>query len=249
MQNINDNAQYFELDDHEIIKTTQILQARVEERFPGSGLAKVAGKVASIAQGSQQRIHKLVQPYWPLRILTFVLMGLTLALLGYVISGMITWDAPDSPIGFVDFIAVLEPALGATVFMTAYFVFVSTFENRWKQQAALRAINELRSLAHIIDMHQLTKDPERMLVSGPDTMSSPKRTMSLFEMGRYLDYCSELLSLVSKIGSLYAQAYPKSVVLTAVDEVEMLATGLSRKIWQKIVLLKESRTAENSAPE
>jgi hypothetical protein len=176
------------LDDQEIIKTTETLQARVEERFPDSGLAKVAGKLASVARGSQQRIRKLVQPYWPLRILTLFLMGLTFSLLVYVVSGMITWDAPDGPMDFVDFIAVLEPALGATVFMTAYFVFVSTFENRWKQQAALRAVNELRSLAHIIDMHQLTKDPERMLVSGPATTSSPKRTMSLFEMGRYLDY-------------------------------------------------------------
>jgi hypothetical protein len=54
---------------------------------------------------------------------------------------------------------------------------------------------------------------------------------------------------VSKVGSLYAQAYPRSVVLTAVDEVEMLATGLSRKIWQKIVLLKENRALEDSPQE
>ena len=245
MQEIQGDGQYFQLSKEEIIKTTKILHARVEERFPGSGLSKVAEKVSSVAGESQHRIQKLVQPYWPLRALTLVLMALTLSLLVYVVSGMITWDAPDGPVDFVDFIEVLEPALGASVFMTAYFVFVSTFENRWKQQAALRAVNELRSLAHIIDMHQLTKDPERMLINGPDTESSPKRTMSLFEMGRYLDYCSELLSLVSKIGALYAQAYPQSVVLTAVDEVEMLATGLSRKIWQKIVLLKEGMEAAN----
>ncbi|HEX2095240.1 MAG TPA: hypothetical protein VHG28_22780 [Longimicrobiaceae bacterium] len=54
---------------------------------------------------------------------------------------------------------------------------------------------------------------------------------------RYLDYCSEMLSLDSKLAALYAQNLHDPVVLAAVDEVEMLTTGLCGKIWQKIVMI------------
>ena len=96
---------------------------------------------------------------------------------------------------------------------------------------------ELRAIAHIVDMHQLTKDPDKLLHPEGDTVSSPERTLTRDELGRYLDYCSELLSLTSKLAALYAERFNDSVVLQAVDEVEALTTGLSAKIWQKIMVL------------
>ena len=57
-------------------------------------------------------------------------------------------------------------------------------------------------MAHIVDMHQLTKDPERLLQGGPATPSSPQRTMTPFELGRYLDYSSEMLSMISKTAAI-----------------------------------------------
>ena len=33
---------------------------------------------------------------------------------------------------------------------------------------------------------------------GPDTPSSPLRRMTPFELTRYLDYCSEMLAIISK---------------------------------------------------
>jgi len=61
--------------------------------------------------------------------------------------------------------------------------------------------------------------------------------MTRFELSRYLDYCTELLSLTSKVASLYVQDVQDPVVLDAVNDVENLATGLSAKIWQKIMIL------------
>jgi len=87
-------------------------------------------------------------------------------------------------------------------------------------------------------MHQLTKDPHRVTVSTPDTESSPRRTLTQKELGRYLDYCSEMLSLTSKLAALYAERLDDAVVLQAVDEVEALTNGLSRKVWQKITMLE-----------
>ncbi len=104
-------------------------------------------------------------------------------------------------------------------------------------------------MAHIVDMHQLTKDPERMAggpgsggsggAGGNDTASSPERQLGSFELGRYFDYCSEALSMISKVAAIYVQGFSDPVVLEAVDEIEGLCSGLSRKIWQKILVLDQ----------
>jgi hypothetical protein len=61
--------------------------------------------------------------------------------------------------------------------------------------------------------------------------------MSAFELGRYLDYCSEMLALTGKVAAVYIQRFEDPVALQAVNEVEDLTTGLSRKIWQKLMVL------------
>ena len=106
----------------------------------------------------------------------------------------------------------------------------------------MKAIHELRALAHIIDMHQLTKDPHVITNPGGQTKSSPKRTMTDFELSRYLDYCSEMLSLIGKVAALYVQRFDDPVALSAVDQIEDLTTGLSRKIWQKIMIINQAKT-------
>jgi len=51
--------------------------------------------------------------------------------------------------------------------------FLTTLESRVKRARALAMIHELRSIAHIIDMHQLTKDPERVMSTVVTTNVSP----------------------------------------------------------------------------
>ncbi len=58
--------------------------------------------------------------------------------------------------------------------------------------------------------------------------------MSRDEVERYLDYCSEMLSLVGKTAALCAEESRDNVVLETVSRIETLTVGLSRKIWQKI---------------
>jgi hypothetical protein len=58
--------------------------------------------------------------------------------------------------------------------------------------------------------------------------------LTLPELSRYLDYCSELLSITSKIAALYIQKFSDGVVLEAVSDVETLCAGLGQKIWQKL---------------
>lgn len=140
---------------------------------------------------------------------------------------------PDSGLGRVC-------ALQDAIFVGFGLLFLVTVEGRIKRRRALRFIRELRALAHIVDMHQLTKDPDRVVGVSADTASSPRRTLTREELGRYLDYCSEMLSLISKVAALYADRFDDAVVLQAVDEVEAITNGLSNKIWQKIMILREA---------
>ena len=60
--------------------------------------------------------------------------------------------------------------------------------------------------------------------------------MTPFQLTRYLDYCSELLAILAKIGALYVQRFADPATLSAVNEIEVLTNGLARTIWQKIVV-------------
>jgi hypothetical protein len=107
-----------------------------------------------------------------------------------------------------------------------------------------QGLHDLRSVIHVIDMHQLTKDPVTLDPSYSPTEHSPERTLGAVEMSRYLDYCSELLAMTGKLAALYAQAVPDEGVAAAVNDIELLGASLSRKIWQKITLIEAARTAK-----
>ncbi|MBY0229240.1 MAG: hypothetical protein K2W96_08190, partial [Gemmataceae bacterium] len=126
---------------------------------------------------------------------------------------------------------------GALVYLFAGLVFLITLETRWQRARAVQAIHELRAVAHIIDMHQLSKVPDDEAYVGQARLTPQA-------MRQYLTFCTELLAILSKVGQLYVQDFPDGTTLAAVDQFENLATGLSSKIWQKIMILEE---AENAA--
>ena len=137
----------------------------------------------------------------------------------------------------IDIVVTTDALVSVLLVFGAGAVFLFSLGVRIRRRKALTAIHELRSIAHLIDMHQLNKDPERVLGRAALLYSSRKRKMSLFEMSRYLNDCSEMLSMTGKLGALYVQRFPDPVVVDAVAEVEQLTTGLTRKIWQKLMIL------------
>ncbi|WP_377640823.1 hypothetical protein [Oryzobacter terrae] len=89
-------------------------------------------------------------------------------------------------------------------------------------------------------MHQLDKDPEQARADYHPTAESPaRRIMDAEELHHYLDYCSELVSLVAKTAALCAERTSDPVVLGTVSEIETLTAQMSQKIWQKISLLPD----------
>lgn len=224
-----------------IIDTIATLKLRVEERFPGAGLARVVESLHGIAVQSLARIAWIERPNVALR--TVIVLVLVLVPVAFTLLRV---EIVPAPMGLGEFIQSFEATISGTVFVGAAVLFLFTIERRLKRQKALAAIHELRALAHIVDMHQLTKDPDSLSPQRTATAHSPKRTLSAFELSRYLDYCSETLALIAKIAALYAQGFHDEVALAAVDEVEGLTSRLSAKIWQKINILQRSVEAERS---
>ena len=225
---------YSSLDATKIVETAERLARRIKERFPEANLAKVAEELTRIARDSLARLTELSRPHLGLRAgVGVLLLGLVGMLVLIFPALRLSWQIKAGP----DLIQTLDALLETLFFIGGGILFLVTLETRLKRKRALAAVHELRALAHIVDMHQLTKDPEQLLSQGPRTQSSPQRTMTDFELQRYLDYSSELLAIISKIGALYVQGFEDEVVLSAVDDVEDLTNGLSRKIWQKLTIL------------
>ncbi len=237
---------YEQLEADKIIATVDTLHNRIVERFPNAGLAKVCGELLNIARLAGKRANEIARPIPTVRILSALVLVLIL-----VSTGWICWlfyEGSDRE-GFLrssELVQVVEAAMNALFGIGLTVLFFVTLETRIKRRRALRAIHELRCIGHIIDMHQLTKDPERTLHREQDTESSPRRTMTEFELGRYLDYCSEMLSVTGKIAALYVQNFEDPVAISAVNDIEDLTTGMSQKIWQKLSVLHETvgRNAE-----
>jgi hypothetical protein len=227
---------YRHLDLDRIVETLERLHRRIRERFAESSLAMVAGELLVVAEQTRERCEQIRRPHWWLR----VLIGVAICLIVVGVAGAI-WVAShisSGSLGVAEFLQGLDAAVNEIVLIGAAIYFLVSFERRMKRRRILRGLHELRSIAHVIDAHQLTKDPEQDLSPRLDpTASSPDRTMSRFHLARYLDYCSELLSLVAKLAALHAQSDDDPVILAAVNDVESLAGNLSNKIWQKMTIL------------
>jgi len=238
------------LDTEKVVDTMDRLSRRIAERFPDRGLYRVSEEILAVAREAKQRCKVIGRPHLGLRLLGGTLALGMLGLLGYELVTLDYQPLSEREMSVKDFVELLEPTLGSIVFFGAALLFLFSLENRFKRARALESLHELRSLAHVIDMHQLTKDPERLRGRGPDTASSPKQDMTPFLLSRYFDYCAEMLAVLSKIAALYVQDYDDPVALETVDQIENLTTGLSRKIWQKMMVLEvdDDDASESSAP-
>ena len=213
-----------------------ILQRRIYERFPQRNLWHVCEELSSQAEQAQERASWIARPIVSVWVAVIFLVGLLVSLLGYFAYTKVHLEAAD--FGFTEFVTLLEAGINLFVLIGAGIFFLLSLEKRVKRQRTLAALHELRSLAHVIDIHQLTKDPEHILGGERRTPSSPKESMTLFELIRYLDYCSEMLSFIGKVGALYVQDFDDEVAVSTVNDIENLTTSLSRKIWQKIMYVQ-----------
>jgi len=217
-----------------VAETAERIRVRIAERFPGSGILGVAEEVVATARASAGEEHRIRRRNVALAALAWVLAS-ALVILPVATFATMRFDLHVDRL--TELLQAADAALQSAVLLGAGIFFVLGLESRLKRNLALRLIYRIRSLAHVIDMHQLAKDPDRFLGLGPSTPSSPKVELTPFEMSRYFDYCSELLSILAKVAAVYGQGLRDEVALDAVDQIETLTAGLCQKIWQKTTIL------------
>ncbi|HZT47049.1 MAG TPA: hypothetical protein VFA64_03680 [Hyphomicrobiaceae bacterium] len=237
---------YRALDPERVIETIGLLRHRIAERFPGAGLAEVCAELLLLAGESSARAERIASRNLPLRIAIFSLIAAGVGGLAWI-AALLLQSVSATADNLYSVLQGIEAAANLTVLIGATVFFLTRIEERLKRRSALSALHELRSIVHVIDMHQLTKDPSTIIMVGGKTASSPARTLTRFELTRYLDYCSEMLSLASKVAVVFAQEFPEPTVTEAVSDIERIAAGLAQKIWQKIMILETLGPEEEKA--
>ncbi|GAA3804911.1 hypothetical protein [Nocardioides panacisoli] len=227
-----------------VLVTVERLRERVAARFPGRGLERVATELVTMTQEvsasaavNRGRLRALRAGS---RTLVLLVLVATVTALAFVLHSAIV-DGPDHE---VEWLSLLESGVNDVVFASIAIWFLYSVPERVRRADTLALLHKLRSLAHIIDMHQLAKDPERLRSSFRPTPVSPAMDLGPGQLEHYLDYCSEMLSLVGKVAALCAEESRDAIVLDTVSTIETLTTGMSRKIWQKISVLNEARPAD-----
>jgi hypothetical protein len=215
-------------------ETVLALYGRIEARFPQRGLLGVCGDLVQLVDQVQSGSSQVQTRIRGARLASRVVMVLVLAGTAFALL-MAARDVVRQGLhSFVDLLPLIETAINDIVFAGIAVFFLWSFPERVQRGQLLKLLHQLRSTAHVIDMHQLTKDPEQLKPSFVPTAKSTKLDLNRDQMERYLDYCSEMLSLVGKTAALCAEESRDNLVLETVSTVENLTVGLSRKIWQKI---------------
>ena len=215
-----------------VAMTIERLEGRLARHFPESNLRRVARELLDVARDAPQRIREIRRRSVFRRVVSWLMCAAILAILGTMPFTL----RPGHVDTLAEAISVIEAALSASFFIGATLIFLLTWESRMRQRRTMEAVHELRALAHVVDMHQLTKDPP--LVIRDDPASAAEQEYTRVQLQRYLDACSDMLALISKVAVLYAQDTTDPAAMGLIDDIEDLTNGMSRKIWQKISMLE-----------
>lgn len=232
---------YRRIDPDKLAERISQLQQRIKERLGERGLSRICGELGAVATDAKRRTASLQRPIWLLRLVPVAATALvvyitwalhsSITLVDVSVDKMLTKELQELMRAIRQLLssAALPIALAVPVpLVFAMFAFIWSLESRWKRRRALRYLHELRSIIHVIDMHQLAKDPEHLADgSDPDHLSGDM-------LMRYLDYCSELLSLSAKVATLYAESSHDPIVIETVSDLGQITSNLSNKIWQKL---------------
>ena len=231
---------YKKLDSAKIERTIATLHGNITENLGDRGLVRVCGELHELSRKAEGEAVAIARRNW---LVVGVAGVLSVVIVGLIVWSMVHLRPINGPLVFSDYLQALESGINDLLLTGAAIWFLFTVENRLKRRRALNAIHELRAIAHIIDMHQLTKNPS-WEGAGPGEQPAPEVGEDLH---LYFQYCSAMLSLTGKVAALYVQKFNDSETLAAVNEVEELTTGLSRKIWQKMTVLQSGRGTVNVA--
>lgn len=228
------------LDSAYVEETVGRLEARIRARFPDRRLGDAARAlrtaVPQIHDGFEASKTRRRRIRWAARVASVVVVLVAVAAVALALRDPVLHGTDSS----VDWLPIVESTVNDVVFASIVVFFLWALPERAERRTLLDLLHRLRSLAHVVDMHQLDKDPEQARPEyHPTSVSPARRIMDAEELHHYLDYCSELVSLIAKTAALCAERTSDPVVLGTVSEIETVTSHMSQKIWQKISLLPE----------
>jgi hypothetical protein len=215
-------SEYSDFDHQRLLVTMDRLCRRVGRDFEGRGIARVANELRGKVQPVQDATEVAFRAVLRARAAAWFLIALVviaeLVALGFTYSDVVSGAGPTRSF---DWAPLLESTINLVVFagVAVYFLLLHLPE-RLQRTRLLEQLYGLRTLAHIIHMHQLSKDH-----------SDPPMTRS--EYVAYADYCSEMLALAGKAATLISKHTSDPTVLETVGSVELLANELSSLALQK----------------
>ncbi|WP_175576990.1 hypothetical protein [Nigerium massiliense] len=153
-------SRYQHLDPYAVKATVDRLTGRIEARFPGRNLPKVCRSIGEAVD------DLLIQPQprsfrtsrYGSRILIVALLSVVVVGLGALLVQSANARQPET---WWEWAPLIESMVNDLVFAGIAVYFLWQLPHRAQREHDLAALYRLRSLAHVIDMHQLTKDPER----------------------------------------------------------------------------------------
>lgn len=211
------SGRYQHLEASLVGETLADLTRRINARFPGRHLGEVAGDLTQPLAAAERGVEATGR----YRLLRGVCQALSfgagvMCAIALVLAGNAAFETSHDS---VDWLGLVEAAGQDIVFAGAILVALWTLPRRRARAATLAELHRLRSLAHVIDMHQLAKQPGVVTADDYNT---------------YLTLCAELLALVGKTAALWAEHTDDDVVLGAIAEVEQLTGDTARTIWHKL---------------
>lgn len=218
-----------------ILKETIItLELKINENFPEASLKKKCHAMLDLLDETNKKIIEVEKPKILIRVLQVSIISLAIFLI-FLIFDITNFKTinPNEITLLNNVIAISDAFFNIIVVLLAGLYYLLNLELKKNRKIIIPTINKLRSFLHVIDMHQQTKN----LIN----VDSSKEKISNQKLREYLEHSSKMISLVSKIAALYIQKFQDEDIITKVNEIENLSTGLTQKIWQKIIVLKNDK--------
>src|SRR5207249_7120973 len=121
-----------------------------------SGLSQVSAELVLLADEAFECVAYIRRPNWPIRAAVGAAIMVMISVLAL---GALSIQLPGRVDRLSELVQLLEAAINDTIFLAVAVYFLVTLEARVKRRHALRSLHQLRSVVHIVELHQLTKDP------------------------------------------------------------------------------------------
>ena len=170
---------YRQLEGPQLAHTVARLHERIDARFhPPRGLGAVAGDLEKLVVLVDRDTDDSATRAGRSRLVARTLSALIVAASLVALVLVLVDAADEGPNNSFDWLPLIESTINDVVFAAIAVLFLWALPERLERRRLLALLHQLRSLAHVIDMHQLSKDPEQVLASYRPTPASVKADLA-----------------------------------------------------------------------